>query len=152
MTHFTRAARIAAAAALATSALVAGAPAGSADADIYVGLAWSWQSSVNGFANNQPDSEAARFAALRHCQDVNLGNHCIWFGSFRNECAALAVTSDQRWAVGAGPEVRLAQEKALNQVPGSRIAVSGCPQGQSVLPAPPRKVPFTTGPLVPAQQ
>ncbi|MGV0815186.1 DUF4189 domain-containing protein [Mycolicibacterium boenickei] len=147
--------RAATATMLAAGALVAGslmAPPASSDADIWVALAYSWKSSVNGFASNGTDSESARFAALRHCQDVNMGNHCIWFGSFRNECAAMAIASDERWATGAGPEVRIAQEKALSQLPGGRIAVSGCPQGAPVLPAPPRKVPFTAPSLAPTQQ
>jgi hypothetical protein len=156
MNHRTRAiSRFTTATMFAAGTLVAGTlniPTANAEADQWVALAYSWQSSVNGFANNQPDSEAARFAALRHCQDVNMGNHCIFFGSFRNECAALAIVSDERWATGAGPDVRIAQEKALSQLPGGRIAVSGCPQGNAVLPAPPRKVPFATEPLAPAQQ
>ncbi|HET6732080.1 DUF4189 domain-containing protein [Mycobacterium sp.] len=154
MTHKPHAkSRIAATTMLAAGALVAGAlgtPPADANADLFVALAWSWKTSVPGFANNQPDSESARFAALRNCQDVNGGNNCIWYGSFRNECAALAIDEYEVWVTGAGPDVRIAEQKALAQLPGGRIAVSGCAQNSQ--PAPPRKVPFTLAPPAPAQQ
>lgn len=70
MNHRTRAkGRFTTATMFAAGTLVAGTlniPTANAEADQWVALAYSWQSSVNGFANNQPDSEAARFAAMRH--------------------------------------------------------------------------------------
>jgi hypothetical protein len=147
--------RAAAATMLAAGALVAGAlgttPA-DANADLFVALAYSWRSELAGFANNQPDSESARFAALMKCQDGG-GNHCIWFGSFRNECAALAVAEGERSSTAAAPDVRTAEQKALQQLPGGLIAVSGCADNRpATQPAPPRKVPFPLPPLAPAEQ
>lgn len=119
-----------AAAAMAAGAIVAGAlgtgaPA-NANADYYVALAYSFQSDVAGLANNHTDSEQARFASLKNCQDDNDGNHCIWYGSFRNECAALAVLGAQDAATGTGPDLRTAKQNALSANPGGRIAASGC--------------------------
>ena len=97
-----------------------------ANTDYYVALAYSFQSDVAGFANNLTDSEQARFASLRNCQDDNDGNHCIWYGSFKNECAALAVLGAQDAATGTGPDVRTAEQNALAANPGGRIVASGC--------------------------
>jgi hypothetical protein len=121
---------MAVATALAAGTIVAGALGQSAPAeanvDYYVALAYSYQSDVPGFANNLTDSEEARFAALRNCQDANGGNHCIWYGSFRNTCAALAVLGAKDWATGTGPDPRTAEQRALAANPGGRIVASGC--------------------------
>ena len=121
--------RIAAAAmaagAVVAAALGAGSPA-NASADYYVALAYSFQSDVAGMANNLTDSEQARFASLKNCQDDNGGNHCIWYGSFKNECAALAVLGAQDAATGTGPDIRTAEQNALAANPGGRIVASGC--------------------------
>jgi hypothetical protein len=106
-------------------ALGTGSPA-NANADYYVALAYSFQSDVADFANNLTDSEQARFASLKNCQDDNGGNHCIWYGSFRNECAALAVLGAKDAATGTGPDPRTAEQNALAANPGGRIVASGC--------------------------
>jgi hypothetical protein len=115
-----------AAAAITISALGQTAPA-NANADHYVALAYSFQSDVAGIANNFTDGgDPVRFAALKNCQDDNGGNHCQWFGTFRNECAALAVLGARDWATGTGPNLATAKQNALASNPGGRIAVSGC--------------------------
>jgi hypothetical protein len=124
-------ASVAAAAVLAAAAIAAGtlgqtAPA-VANADYFVALAYSFESDVPGLANNFTDGgDPVRFAALKNCQDVNGGNHCAWYGTFRNECAALAVRGTRDWATGTGPNLATAEQNALASNPGGRIAVSGC--------------------------
>ncbi|WP_319452845.1 MULTISPECIES: DUF4189 domain-containing protein [unclassified Mycobacterium] len=129
-THQKRRARGRIAAAMAAGAVAAGAlgtsSAANAYADYYVALAYSFQSDVAGLANNQTDSEQARFASLKNCQDDNGGNHCIWYGSFSNECAALAVLGAQDAATATAPDLRTAEQKALAANPGGRIVASGC--------------------------
>ena len=115
----------------AASAVVAGALGTAspvnANADYYVALAYSFESDVPGFANNHTDGgDPVRFAALKNCQDDNDGNHCEWFGTFRNECAALAVLGARDWATGTGLDLRTAEQNALAANPGGRIATSGC--------------------------
>jgi len=45
------------------------------------------------------------------------------------------------------------EQKALQQLPGALIAVSGCADDRpATQPAPPRKVPFPLPPLAPAEQ
>jgi Domain of unknown function (DUF4189) len=123
--------RIAAATMVAAGAVVAGAlgtgsPA-NANVDYYVALAYSWASNVGGMANNQTEEEpGARIAALLNCQDVNLGNNCIWYGTFKNECAALAIDGEWDWKTGTGPTRQTAEQNALAANPGGRIAVWGC--------------------------
>ena len=84
-----------------------------ANADNYVALAYSFRSDVAGMAKSA-DAEQARIAALKNCQD-NGGNHCVWFGTFANECAALAILGAQEWSTATGPELRIARNNALQQ-------------------------------------
>jgi hypothetical protein len=138
--------RIAAATMVAAGAVVAGAlgtgsPA-NANVDYYVALAYSWQSNVGGMANNQTEAEpGARHAALRNCQDVHGGNNCTWYGTFKNECAALAVDGEKDWATGTGPlfgGLQTAEQNALAANPGGRIVASGCARtGAHGRPLPP---------------
>ena len=154
-----------AAAAMAAGAVVAaalgtGSPA-NANVDYYVALAYSFTSDIGGMANNQTEAEpGARFAALRNCQDSG-GNNCIWFGTFKNECAALAVLGAQDAATGTGPDIRTAEQNALAGNPGGRIVASGCahtPPGHggpitapthTLVPVPGRPLPGGPGTIPP---
>jgi hypothetical protein len=120
--------RIAAATALAAGAIVAGtlgqtAPA-NANVDYYVALSYSLERKFPGVAHNHTDAEQARIASLKAC-DSGVGSHCVWYGTFKNECAALAFLGEA-WATGAGPNLATAKQNALAQLPGGQIGASGC--------------------------
>jgi hypothetical protein len=138
------AATLVAVGAIVTGVLSAASPA-NANADNYVALAYSFRSDIAGMAKST-DAEQARIAALKNCQD-NGGNHCVWFGTFANECAALAILGAQEWSTATGPELRIARNNALQQNSGSRIATSGCAGSitQGTIPVP-------THTLVPTSQ
>ncbi len=118
-------------------------PAGAAS-DLYVGLAYSFDTNVSGIAVTG-DSEQSRIGSLGNCQDKG-GNHCVWFGSFKNTCAALAILGAQEWNTATGATRKDAEDQALAQNPGSHIAVSGCTSGNPRKP--PARVPLV--PLTPA--
>lgn len=136
-----------AAAALIAGATIAGtlgataiaAPSNAAP-NLYVALAYSFQSNVSGIAVTG-DPEESRINSLANCQDKG-GNHCVWFGSFENTCAALAILGQQEWVTATGATPKDAENQALAQNPGSHIAVSGCTGGN------PRR-PITRVPLQP---
>ena len=138
--------RIAAAALVVGATLVgafsAAAPANAAP-DLYVGLSYSFQSSISGIAVTG-DGEQSRINSLGNCQDKG-GNHCVWFGSFKNTCAALAILGQQEWNSATGATRKDAEDQALAQNPGSHIAVSGCTSGN------PRR-PLNRVPLEPITQ
>jgi hypothetical protein len=139
--------RIVAAATLAAGAVLAGAlgsatPANAAP-DLYIGLAYSFQSGISGIAVTGND-EQSRINSLGNCQDKG-GNHCVWFGTFKNTCAAMAILGQQEWNTATGATPKDAQDQAVAQNPGSHIAVSGCTSGS------PRK-PLNRVPLEPLTQ
>ena len=121
--------RIAAAATLAAGAVLAGALGSAAPAnaatDYWVGLAYSFDSGIAGKSFGVTIEDQARILALQKCQDSG-GNHCVWFGSFKNECAAMSILGDREWHTAAASTVAAAEQLALQQNPGSHIAVSGC--------------------------
>lgn len=124
----------------AAAAAILAPPAAHANVDYYVALAYSLESDIGGIANNVTDPEQARIGALKSCQDRG-GNHCVWYGTFRNECAALAVKGVQEWVAIPAADLQTAEQKALAANPGSKIGVSGCAH------VPKRRPPIPTGPL-----
>jgi hypothetical protein len=140
--------RIAVTALVAAGAMVAGTPGAAspanANADYYVAIAYSWMSDVSGVANNLADGEQARFAALKNCQDSG-GNHCTWYESFRNECAALSL--------GTGAVHRDGPEQP-NKRPCSRTPAveSRCRVAQPTPNPLPAQGAFHLAPPAPAQQ
>jgi Domain of unknown function (DUF4189) len=139
--------RIAAAATLAAGAVLAGALGSAAPAnaapDLHIGLAYSFQSGIPGIAV-RGDKEQSRIDSLSICQDTG-GNHCVWFGTFTNTCAAMAIEGELEWNTATGSTRKDAEDQALAQNPGSHIAVSGCTAGS------PRK-PLNRVPLGPLTQ
>lgn len=109
----------------AAAAAILAPPAAQANVDYYVALAYSMESDVRGVAFNLTDPEQARIGALKNCQDDG-GNHCVWYGTFRNECAALAVKGVQEWVAIPAADLQTAEQKALAANPGSKIGASGC--------------------------
>jgi hypothetical protein len=102
-------------------------------------------------ANNVTDSEQARIGALKNCQDTG-GNQCVWFGTFRNECAALAVLGAKEWITASGPDLETAKQKALAANPGGRVAASGCASWRKpTSPLPTLPFPVPTATLIPTQ-
>ena len=104
----------------------AAAPAQAAP-DMYIALSYSFTSDISGIAVTN-DSEQSRINSLGNCQDKG-GNHCVWFGTFKNTCAALAILGQQEWNTATGATPKDAEDQALAQNPGSHIAVSGCTAG-----------------------
>ncbi|MCT7661431.1 DUF4189 domain-containing protein [Mycobacterium deserti] len=143
------AAAIAAAAAVGVGTL---SPPPTADAQpfsFYVAVAYSFRSDV-GAVGRSTAEDGARIAALQACQDKG-GNHCVWFGTARNVCIALAVLGAQEWVTKNGIDVQSAEQNALAANPGGRIAASGCAL-QSPTSNPPTKPRPTIVPPVPAEQ
>jgi hypothetical protein len=140
--------RIAAAASLAAGAVLAGTLGSAASAnaapDLYIALAYSFQSDVSGIAVTG-DMEQSRINALANCQDKG-GNHCVSFALEKNTCAALAILGQQEWNTATGATTKDAENQALAQNPGSHIAVSGCTSGRPWT----RVVPGPYHPLTPA--
>jgi hypothetical protein len=139
--------RIAAAATLASAAVLAGtlgsaAPAHAAP-DLYIGLAYSFQSDISGIAVTG-DMEPARINSLGNCQDKG-GNHCVAFAVEKNTCAALAILGAQEWNTATGATTKDAEDQAMAQNPGSHIAVSGCTSGSPRKPV--YRVPLQGAPL-----
>ena len=123
--------RIAAAATLAAGAVLAGALGSAAPAnaapDLYIGLAYSFQSDISGIAVTG-DREQSRIDSLGYCHDSG-GNHCVAFAVEKNTCAALAILGAQEYNTATGSTRKDAEDQALAQNPGSHIAVSGCASG-----------------------
>lgn len=116
---------------LAAGAVLAGAlgtatPANAAP-DLYIALAYSFDSSISGIAVTT-DGETSRINALANCQDKG-GNHCTAFAVEKNTCAALAILGQQEWNTATGATRKDAEDQALAQNPGSHVAVSGCTSG-----------------------
>jgi hypothetical protein len=111
--------------------------------DRHIGLAYSFQSGIPGVAVRGVYDQS-RIDSLSICQD-NGGNHCVWFGTFTNTCAAMAILGAQEWNTATGATRKDAEDQALAQNPGSHIAVSGCTSGS------PRK-PLNRVPLGPLAQ
>ena len=134
-------------AALAAGAALAGAFGAAAPAnaapDLYLGLSYSFDSDISGIAVTG-NEEQSRINSLSNCQDKG-GNHCVWYGTFKNTCAALAILGQQEWNTATGATPKDAENQALAQNPGSHIAVSGCTAGS------PRK-PLNRVPLGPLTQ
>lgn len=129
--HTAPGSRILITAALAAGAVIAGAlgsatPANAAP-DLYIGLAYSFESGISGIAVTG-DSEESRINSLGNCQDKG-GNHCVAFAIEKNTCAALAILGVQEWNTATGATRKDAEDQALAQNPGSHIAVSGCTAG-----------------------
>ena len=124
--------RIAAAASLAAGAVLAGTLGSAASAnaapDLYIALAYSFQTDVSGIAVTG-DWEQSRIDSLASCQ-YNGGNHCVAFAVEKNTCAALAILGQQEWNTATGATTKDAENQALAQNPGSHIAVSGCTSGK----------------------
>lgn len=139
--------RIAAAATLAAAAVLAGtlgsaAPANAAP-DLHIGLAYSFQSGIPGIAVRSVYDQS-RIDSLSICQDGG-GNHCVWFGTFTNTCAALAILGEQEANTATGATRKDAEDQAMAQNPGSHIAVSGCTSGSPRKPV--YRVPLVDAPL-----
>jgi hypothetical protein len=124
-TRNTIAATLVAGAALA-GAFGAAAPT-NAVADLYLGLSYSFDSDISGIAVVAIENDA-RINSLGNCQDKG-GNHCVWFGTFRNTCAAMAIEGVQEWNTATGASRKDAENQALAQNPGSHVVVSGCTAG-----------------------
>lgn len=127
------AAAIAAAGAVAAGALGPVAPA-NANQTYWVALAYSFRSDIGGVKGLALSEQDARYGAQMDCQNKG-GNHCTWFGSFENTCAALAVLGQHEWKTATGSNRSAAEQAALAANPGGRIVASGCASN----PAPPVK-------------
>jgi hypothetical protein len=134
-------------AALAAGAALAGAfgvaaPANAAP-DLFIALAYSFQSDIPGLAVTG-DREQSRIDSLSLCQ-YDGGNHCVVFAIEKNTCAALAILGEQESITATGATRKDAEDQAMAQNPGSHIAVSGCTSGSPRKPV--YRLPLEGAPL-----
>ncbi|WP_194816539.1 DUF4189 domain-containing protein [Nocardia sp. XZ_19_385] len=109
--------RKAALVAVATIALAtAGAGAAQAepgpDGSLYGSFALNERNGDSGWGANYPDWAASDARALEECGSAD----CVIVVRFQDECAAIAVNSDNEWIEGYGPTLRLAELTAIRNL------------------------------------
>ena len=82
------------------------------DGSLYGSIALNEYNAAFGWAANYPDWASSDADALAECGSAD----CIIAVRFKDECAAIALSSDHEWVEGYGPTQRLAELAAIRNL------------------------------------